>query len=68
MRDTHAARVLPGFFVDSKKRIFSELKDKAEVLFCANADDIISNRQLANEAIDYSDYVERMLLIIERNI
>jgi uncharacterized protein (UPF0371 family) len=68
MRDPHAARVLPGFLVDSKKRIFSDLKDKAEVLFCVNADDIVLNRQLSNEDIDYSDYVERMLMVIERNI
>lgn len=68
MRDTHAARVLPWFLVDSKKRIFTDLKDKAEILFCVNADDILSNRQLGNEDIDYSDYVERMLMIIEKNI
>ena len=68
MRDPHAARVLPWFLVDSKKRIFSDLKDKAEILFCVNADDIVSNRQLSNENIDYSDYVERMLMVIERNI
>lgn len=68
MRDPHAARVLPGFLVDSKKRIFSDLKDKADILFCVNADDIISNRQLSNEKIDYVDYVERMLMVIERNL
>lgn len=68
MRDTHAARVLPWFLVDSKKIIFSDLKDKAEILFCVNADDIISDRQLTNEDISYSDSVERMLMVIERNI
>ena len=68
MRDPHAARVLPWFLVDSKKTIFSELKDKADILFCVNADDIISNRQLTNENVDYVDYVDRMLMVIERSI
>ncbi|HRX64182.1 MAG TPA: DUF1846 family protein [Candidatus Absconditabacterales bacterium] len=68
IRDPHAARVLPGFHVDSKKQIFHNLKDKAEILFCVNAEDIISDRQLSSEDISYGDYVERMLMIIERNI
>jgi len=54
--------------VDSKKQIFHNLKDKAEILFCVNAEDIISDRQLSSEDISYGDYVERMLMIIERNI
>ncbi len=68
IRDPHAARVLPWFLVDSKKKIFKDLKDKAEILFCVNADDIISDRQLTNEDVSYTDYVERMLMVIERNI
>jgi len=54
--------------VDSKKKIFSDLKDKADIIFCVNAEDIISNRQLSNEDISYSDYVDRMLMVIEKNI
>ncbi len=68
IRDPHASRVLPWFLVDSKKKIFSDLKDKADIIFCVNAEDIISNRQLSNEDISYSDYVDRMLMVIEKNI
>ena len=66
--DTHAARVLPGFIPDSKKRIFSSLKDKIEILFCVNADDILSNRQLSNEEISYHDYVQSLIKRIEIEI
>jgi len=66
--DTHAARVLPGFIPDSKKRIFSALKDQIEILFCVNADDIISNRQLSNENISYHDYVQTLIKRIEIEI
>ena len=66
--DTHATRVLPGFIPDSKKRIFSALKDKIEILFCVNADDIVSDRQLSNENISYHDYVQTLIKRIEIEI
>lgn len=68
MTDAHASRVLPWFDVATKKLIFQDLQDKAEILFCVNAEDIISNRQLSNENISYSKYVENMVRIIERNV
>jgi uncharacterized protein (UPF0371 family) len=68
MYDTHAARVLPGFDPESKKNIFSALKGQAEILFCVNANDILSNRQLSNQNIDYKDYVYQLIRNIETNI
>lgn len=68
MSDTHATRVLPGFHADSKKIIFSALKDQADVLFCVSAKDIIDDRQLSNQAIDFRQYVRNMLRNIEKNI
>ena len=68
MYDTHASRVLPGFDPESKKNIFSALKANAEVLFCVNAADIISNRQLSNQNIDYKDYVYQLIRNIEKHI
>ncbi len=61
LRDPHAARVLPGFLLDTKVRIFRDLIDYAVILFCVNADDIIHNRQMSNEDIDYETYVMSML-------
>lgn len=68
MNDTHAARVLPWFDAESKKNIFASLKSQAEVLFCVNANDILSNRQLSNQNIDYKEYVYQLIRNIERNI
>jgi len=65
MYDQHAARVLPWFDPEAKKKIFMGLKDQAEVLFCVNADDIVENRQLSNENITYKEYVTRMIRGIE---
>jgi len=66
--DSHASRVLPGFFPDSKKRIFLNLKDKAEIIFCLNAKDLKINRQLSSEDIDYGDYCLNMISDIEKEI
>ncbi len=68
MYDAHAARVLPWFDPESKKNIFSSLKDQTEILFCVDANDIIYNRQLCNQHTDYKDYVYHMIRIIEKNI
>lgn len=68
MYDTHAARVLPGFDPESKKNIFASLKGQAEILFCVNATDILENRQLSNQNIDYKEYVYQMIRNIEKNI
>lgn len=61
LRDAHAARVLPGFLVDTKVRIFRDLIDHAAILFCVNADDILNNRQMTNEDVDYESYIVGML-------
>ncbi|MDD3301992.1 MAG: DUF1846 family protein [Candidatus Gracilibacteria bacterium] len=66
--DAHASRVLPGFFPDSKKIIFSDLKKDFDIFFCTNADDINSNRQITNEDIDYIDYTLKILKDIEGNL
>lgn len=66
--DPHAARVLPGFYADSKKQIFSSLKDNTEIIFCINARDLASNRQLSSEDIDYSQYCLKMISDIEKEI
>ncbi len=68
LRDPHASRVLPGYLVDSKKVIFSDLKDKIEVLYCVNSEDIVSNKKFNDENIDFSDYVDRNLMVIERSL
>lgn len=66
--DTHAARVLPGFIPESKKHIFAALKDQSEILFCVNANDILNDRQLTNQDINYKDHVQNLIKRIEIEI
>lgn len=63
--DTHAARVLPWFIPESKKHIFAALKDQIEILFCVNATDILNDRQLTNQDIDYKHQVQVLIKRIE---
>lgn len=51
--DPHAARVLPGFDPESKKKIFKSLAADADIVFCMNYKDIIGDRQLGNKDEDY---------------
>lgn len=66
--DPHAARVLPGFDPESKKKIFGLLAAEADVIFCMNYKDIVSDRQLSNEDVDYitscKSMVERITAIL----
>jgi uncharacterized protein (UPF0371 family) len=66
LSDPHAARVLPGFDPASKKEIFAAFSEVAEVLFCVNAEDIATNRQLANQHQDYVTTVLSMIQAIEK--
>ena len=51
--DPHAARVLPWFDPESKKKIFGMLSSEADVIFCMNYKDIVWDRQLSNQDVDY---------------
>ena len=68
MYDPHAARVLPGFDPESKKKIFGLLAADADIIFCMNYKDIVGDRQLTNEDVDYltscKNIVERITAIL----
>lgn len=66
--DPHAARVLPGFNPYIKKEIFSYLKYMTEIIFCIDAESIVSNRQLKNTNETYQDVAINMAKEIENNI
>ena len=52
--DTHAARVLPGFKKDAKIRVFYEIKDSLEIIFCISAIDIEKNKTRGEFGIPYT--------------
>lgn len=59
--DHHAARVLPGFEIDSKVKILQELKDEAEVIIVISADDIERNKRRGDLGITYDEDTLRLI-------
>ncbi|MDE6559611.1 MAG: DUF1846 family protein, partial [Muribaculaceae bacterium] len=58
--DHHASRVLPGFQPDSKLRMFSKLKDQAEIVIAISALDIERNKVRSDLGITYDEDVLRL--------
>ena len=59
--DYHASRVLPGFLPDSKIKMLSKLKDRAEILIVINANDIEKNKTRSDLGITYDLDVLRLI-------
>ncbi len=59
--DYHASRVLPGFEPDSKIKMLSQLKDKAEILITISANDIQKNKTRSDLDITYETEVLRLI-------
>ena len=66
VKNVEASELIPGFPVDANKMIFQELKDKIEILFCINADDIIKGTDFAMQDVSFAEYLETRLMVIER--
>ena len=66
VKNVEASELIPGFPVDANKMIFQELKDKIEILFCINADDIIKDSDFMMQDIPFAEYLETRLMVIER--
>ena len=64
--DNHATRVLPGFELDSKIRMFQELKDDLEIILCINADAIIQNKIREDYGITYDVDCLRLIDNLEK--
>ena len=61
--DSHASRVLPGFLSDSKIKMFQELKDDLEIIYCINAGDIEKNKTRGEYGITYDEEIIRLINI-----
>ena len=59
--DTHAKRVLPGFDLNVKIKMFQELKDDLEIILCINADSISQNKRREEYGITYDVEVLRLI-------
>ena len=59
--DSHAKRVLPGFDLNVKIKMFQELKDDLEIILCINADAISQNKRREEYGITYDVEVLRLI-------
>ena len=59
--DTHAKRVLPGFDLNVKIKMFQELKKDLEIILCINADAISENKRREEYGITYDVEVLRLI-------
>ena len=59
--DYHASRVLPGFEPDSKMRMLTQLKEKAEIIIVISADDIERNKLRGDLGITYDADALRLI-------
>ena len=59
--DTHAKRVLPGFDLNVKIKMFQELKKDLEIILCINADAISKNKMREEYGITYDVEVLRLI-------
>ena len=59
--DTHAKRVLPGFDLNVKIKMFQELKDDLEIILCINAEAIAQNKMREEYGITYDIEVLRLI-------
>ena len=59
--DTHAKRVLPGFDLNVKIKMFQELKKDLEIILCINANAISKNKIREEYGITYDIEVLRLI-------
>lgn len=59
--DTHAKRVLPGFDLNVKIKMFQELKKDLEIILCISADAISQNKRREEYGITYDVEVLRLI-------
>lgn len=66
--DPHASRVLPGFDPEVKKKLFKELADSADFIYCVDAKSITENRQLKNTSETYQEVTTAMIQSLHQEI
>ena len=59
--DFHASRVLPGFELDTKINMLTQLKDQAEIVFVINSGDIEKNKVRGDTGVTYDMEVLRLI-------
>lgn len=68
LKDDFAAKIFTGYESENKKKLFSQLRDEAEILIAINAEYIIDKPNMTKEAIPFVEYVEFTLKKIENSV
>lgn len=68
LSDAHAARVLPGFSEDSKVQVLKPFFTNADVVCCANSDDLLANTPVPGEEGDRFEETLQLLTKTEEAI
>lgn len=66
VHDKHAMRVLPGFDENSKIKLLQKMKDKAEIIICIYAGDIMTNKTRHDFGITYDLEVLRLIDVFRK--
>ena len=67
VHDKHAMRVLPGFDENAKIKLLEKMKDKAEIIICIYAGDIINSKTRQDFGITYDLEVLRLIDIFRKH-
>jgi len=65
--DHHAARVLPGYEVDTKMKIFQRLKKKSEILYCVGAKQIQERKIRGDSGLIYDEQTLKEIKDLREN-
>jgi len=66
LEDPHAARILPGFQLDTKTKILQRIETPFDIVYCLIYGDILKNRQLNNQQEEYIDSAIKTIQRIEK--
>ena len=65
--DHHATRVLPGYEVDTKMKIFQRLKDKSEIVYCVSAKQIQERKMRGDFGLSYDEQTLKEIKDLREN-
>ncbi len=66
VHDKHAMRVLPGFDENAKIKLLQKMKDKAEIIICIYAGDIMTSKTRHDFGITYDLEVLRLIDVFRK--
>lgn len=66
-QDHHAARVLPGYEINTKIKIFQRLKEKSEIVYCISAKQIQERKIRGDSGLTYDEQTLKEIKELKEN-